>query len=240
MEALTAPIILSILCRGDALLRGQRAKSLQLLLSLEISAVHVPKDLLGLHKLTPHAVNTCGVLLVLRGGLFLQMDKCGTLLRVQLIYLACLLSKQTGLPSRFMLEMSNSHGRVGFFVGHALQLTLCCSKHHCGLGLLVHHALHLHVLPNGPLCKLALPDSCQASRGMRLGLQLLHRGMFSLLHAIQPMLRLCDLLSQSLLRRSRDGLPPCDRGRLLPLCESGRSACAIRWCRGVSATSRAW
>ena len=76
-----------------------------------------------------------------------------------------------------MLEMSNSHGRVGFFIGHALQLTLCCSKRHCGLDLLAHHALHLHVLPLDPFSKLTFPDPRQVLRGMRLGLQMVHRGM---------------------------------------------------------------
>ena len=100
-----------------------------------------------------------------------------------------------------------------------LQFTLCCSKRHCGLDLLVHHALHLHVLPVDPFGRLTFTDPRQVLRGMHLGLQMVHRGMFGL----QPVLQTRDLLSQCLLKRNRDGLPPCDRGHLLPLRESGRS-----------------
>ena len=63
---------------------------------------------------------------------------------------------------------------------------------------------------------------------MHLGIQLMHCGMFSLLHAVQPVLQICDFSSQSLLKRNREGLPPCDRGHVLPWCESGRSTCAVR------------
>ena len=99
-----------------------------------------------------------------------------------------------------MLEVSDCHRRMCFFIGHSLQFSMSCSKRHCGRGFCVRHALRLNVLLSKHRRRLAFLGPRQAQRCLHSFFEVQHPNVLASFHTMQTGMELGNFLTQCLLR----------------------------------------